>query len=54
MTVEQLAKAIEHLLLTGAIEGNKVIELYHLLMDFEQGRIEAAELQEAIDQHEPH
>ncbi|MEP0913072.1 hypothetical protein NDI45_19345 [Leptolyngbya sp. GB1-A1] len=53
MTVSQFAKEIEHLLLIGAIEGNEVMQFYHLLMDFEQGRITAKVLQQVIDQHDP-
>lgn len=52
-TVKEFAAAIEHLLLIGAIQGETVMQFYHLLMDFEQGRIEAEELKRSIDQHDP-
>jgi hypothetical protein len=52
MTVEQFAKAIEHLLLIGAIQGEAIMRLHHLLMDFELGRVGADILQKEIDQHD--
>ncbi|WP_088889808.1 hypothetical protein [Leptolyngbya ohadii] len=52
-TVKEFAEVIDHLLLIGAIEGAAVMQFYHLLMDFEQCRIEATVLKQAIDQHVP-
>ncbi|MEP0914847.1 hypothetical protein NDI45_28500 [Leptolyngbya sp. GB1-A1] len=51
MTVEQFAKAIEHLLI-GAIRGKAIMRLHHLLMSFELGRVGADVLQKEIDQHD--
>jgi hypothetical protein len=52
MTVQQFAQAIEHLLLIGAIQEEAVMCLYYLLIDFEQGRIDADAFQKEVDQYD--
>ena len=40
---------IEYLLFSGDIEGDKVLNLYHLLKSYEQGLITVETMQEAIN-----
>ena len=40
---------IEYLLFSGDLEGDEVLNLYHLLQSFEQGFITAETMQKAID-----
>ena len=53
MTVRKFATDVEHLLLTGSIEGDDLLKLYHLLKAYEKGTIVADVLRTAIDQHDP-
>lgn len=53
MTIHQFAQQIEYLLFTGAIRGNQILSLYHLLRDYGAGTISAQNMQEAIDQCDP-
>jgi hypothetical protein len=43
---------IEYLLFSGDIEGDEVLSLYHLLKRYEQGTVNAEEMQKAIDFHD--
>jgi hypothetical protein len=53
MRMQKFIEQIEHLLWTGALEGEDVLKLYHLLKAYGQGEIDAEVLQEAIDRHDP-
>jgi len=53
MKLRELADRIEHLLWMGAIEGNQVLRLYHLLQAYQQGKISDWAVQDAIDEYEP-
>jgi hypothetical protein len=49
MSITRFAQQIEHLLFTGAIEGEAVLTLYNLLKSYEQGLIRAEDLQAEIN-----
>lgn len=53
MSTTHFAQQIEFLLWTGAIEGDEILSLYHLLKCYEQGGISAQEMQAAIDVFNP-
>jgi hypothetical protein len=51
--MQTFTQQIEHLLWTGALQGENVLKLYHLLKAYGQGKMSAEALQEAIDRHDP-
>ena len=53
MTIAKFAKQIDHLLWTGAIRGDQILSLHHLLKDYERGEMTDEEMQDAIDQCDP-
>lgn len=53
MSMQQFVQQIEHLLWTGAIEGEEILKLYHLLKAYGQGKVSSGALQQVIDQHDP-
>jgi len=53
MTTHHFAQQIDYLLWTGAIQGDQILSLYHLLKCYENGEITGEDMQEAIDQCDP-
>lgn len=53
MTTLKFAQQIEYLLWTGAIQGEQILSLHHLLKCYERDEITSEEMQEAIDQCDP-
>ncbi|GAB4237898.1 MAG: hypothetical protein Kow00121_64850 [Elainellaceae cyanobacterium] len=53
MRIRKFVQQVEHLLFTGAIEGEEVLKLHRLLKAYAQGKISAGALQQVIDQHNP-
>jgi hypothetical protein len=53
MTTQKFARQIESLLFIGAIQGDQILSLYHLLKCYEQGDLTAQDMQTAIDQCDP-
>jgi hypothetical protein len=53
MTVQRFAQQIEYLLWTGAIEGEQILNLYYVLLSYQNKQIDAQEIQKAIDECDP-
>lgn len=53
MTTPNFAQQIEYLLWTGAIQGNQILSLYHLLKSYKNGEVTAQAMQDAIDLCDP-
>jgi len=53
MPIQKFAHQIDYLLWTGAIQGDQLLSLYHLLKCYENGEITAEDMQDAIDQCDP-
>ncbi len=53
MKLREFVEQIDHLLWTGAIEGKQVLKLHHLLQAYQQGKLSAEGMQDAIDQCDP-
>lgn len=53
MEKTKFSEQIDDLLFTGAIEGETILTLYHLLKSYEQGMIRAEEMQYEIDSLSP-
>lgn len=51
MAKDTFSDQILYLLLTGAIQGEEILSLHHLLKRYKQGAISAEEMQEAINVH---
>lgn len=53
MTTHNFAHQINYLLWTGAIQGDQILSLHHLLKDYERGEMTDEQMQEAIDECDP-
>lgn len=53
MTTQKFAQQIEHLMLTGVIQGRQLLKLYYALKAYEQGAITEQDMRQVIDEVDP-